>query len=160
MIGWASAENFKTVQHYYEDLEVGTAFETPGVTLTEDAIIRFGLEYDPQPFHVDKIAAKASAFGGLVASGLQTLALSVRQCNQAYIFSEAIAGLGLEQVKFHLPVPPGTTLRVRVSVKARRLSKSRPNVGIVNWHLETIDQNNHVLMSMDMGSLIKCKGIS
>jgi acyl dehydratase len=143
------------VQHYYEDLEVGTAFETPGVTLTEDAIIRFGLEYDFQPFHIDKIAAKASAFGGLVASGLQTLVLSVRQCNQTHLFSQAIAGLGFEKVKFHLPVPPGTTLRVRVSVTARRLSKSRPDAGIVNWHLETIDQDNRVVMSMDMGSLIK-----
>jgi len=143
------------VPHYYEDLEVGTAFETPGVTLTEDAIVRFGLEYDFQPFHIDKIAAQASAFGGLVASGLQTLVLSVRQCNQAQLFTQAIAGLGFESVKFRLPVPPGATIRVKVGVTGRRLSQSRPNAGIVNWHLETIDQDNRVVMTMDMSSLIK-----
>lgn len=125
------------MSHFYEDLEVGTAFETPGVTLTEDAIVRFGLEFDPQPFHIDKTAAKASAFGGLVASGLQTLALSLRQCNQAHLFSQAIAGLGFDKIKFHLPVPPGTTNRAKVSVVARRVSQSRPDAGIVKWHLET-----------------------
>ena len=145
----------KLGSYYYEDLEIGTAFETPGVTLTEDAIIRFGLEYDPQPFHIDEVAAKASAFGGLVASGLQTLALSLRQCNQAHLFSNAIAGLGFEQVRFVLPVPPGTTLRVKTSVTGRRVSVSRPDAGIVNWHLETLDQDNRVVMTMGMTSLIQ-----
>lgn len=141
--------------YYYEDLEVGAAFETPGVMLTEDAIIRFGLEYDPQPFHIDKVAAAISSFGGLVASGLQTLALSLKLCNEAHLFSQAIAGLGFEKIDFRLPVSPGATIQVKILVAGRRVSNSRPEAGIVSWHLETIDQNNRVVMTLNMSSLIK-----
>ena len=63
--------------------------------------------------------------------------------------------LGFEKIKFHLPVAPGATIHVKVAVTGRRVSQSRPNVGIVNWHLETIDQDNRVVMTMDMSSLIK-----
>ncbi|HET8726312.1 MAG TPA: MaoC/PaaZ C-terminal domain-containing protein, partial [Alphaproteobacteria bacterium] len=63
---------------YFEDFTVGRTFTTPGATLTEAEIIHFALTYDPQPFHIDVEAAKRSAYGGLIASGFQTLALSFR----------------------------------------------------------------------------------
>nr|WP_254441110.1 MaoC/PaaZ C-terminal domain-containing protein [Ruegeria atlantica] len=63
---------------YIDDLSVGDTFETGGITLTEGAIIDFALTYNPQPFHVDKVAAAASIFGGTIASGFQTIPLTFR----------------------------------------------------------------------------------
>ena len=72
---------------FFDDLAAGQRYETMGVTVTEEAVIRFALEYDYQPFHVDKVAAEKSMFGGLIASGIQTFALTMRLCNQAQLFA-------------------------------------------------------------------------
>ncbi|HUN48014.1 MAG TPA: MaoC/PaaZ C-terminal domain-containing protein, partial [Stellaceae bacterium] len=63
---------------YFDDFAVGQRFTTHGITLTESLIIDFAMRYDPQPFHIDVEAAKASNFGGLIASGFQTIALGFR----------------------------------------------------------------------------------
>ncbi len=63
---------------YFDDFTVGSRFESPGITVTESEIIHFALRYDPQSFHLDVEAAKASPYGGLIASGFQTLGLSFR----------------------------------------------------------------------------------
>ena len=60
---------------YFDDFEIGQRFTTRGITLTESLIIDFAMRYDPQPFHIDVEAAKASNYGGLIASGFQTMAL-------------------------------------------------------------------------------------
>ena len=64
---------------YLDDFRVGERFVTGGVTVTEALIMDFGLVYDPQPFHIDAAAAKETHFGGLVASGFQTLGLAWRR---------------------------------------------------------------------------------
>ena len=63
---------------YFEDFQVGDVIETAGMTITESQILDFASTYDPQPFHVDAVAAAASPFGGIIASGFQTLSLSFR----------------------------------------------------------------------------------
>ena len=68
---------------YFDDLKLGDRFKTPGVTITDEAIIDFSLKYDPQYFHMDREAATNSIFGGLVASGFQnsraSVSLGIRQ---------------------------------------------------------------------------------
>lgn len=59
---------------YFEDFTIGERFRSRGVTFTETSIIDFALKYDPQRFHIDTEAAAESPFGGLIASGFQTLA--------------------------------------------------------------------------------------
>ena len=63
---------------YFEDFLIGERIETAGITLTESQIIDFALMYDPQPFHVDTVAASKGPFGGLIASGFEMLALTFR----------------------------------------------------------------------------------
>src|SRR3954466_8219932 len=63
---------------YFEDFLIGERIETSGITLTEAQIIDFALVYAPQPIHVDPVAASKGPFGGLIASGFQTLALTFR----------------------------------------------------------------------------------
>ena len=139
---------------YYEDIEKGAVYQTGGVTVTEDAIIRYAMEYDVQPFHVDREAAKQSIFGELVASGLHTLSLTFRLCNQEGLFTKtAVAGLGFDAVRFHAPVRPGSTLRATATVLDRRMSASRPRYGIVTWLIETYDQRGELVLSLTMSHL-------
>ena len=143
---------------FFEDLQPGQTFHTEGITITEEAIIRFGLEWDFQPFHVDKVAAKSSLFGGLISSGLLTMLVTFRLCVQANIFSRnAVAGLGFKEVRFPSPVYPGNTLRVAASVGPCRRSKSKPDLGIVNWRLETRDETQRLVCSMELSNMVRCR---
>src|SRR5581483_10866795 len=115
---------------FFEDFAAGQVYETMGLTLTDESIIRFALEYDFQPFHVDKIAAKESMFGGLIASGIQTLALTFRLCNQAQLFAgNAIAGIGMDDVRFLRPVHTGDTIHAIVTIVETRPSARHPTGG-------------------------------
>ena len=63
---------------FFDDLSVGDFFESLSKTITESEIIDYGWKYDPQPFHVSKPEANKSQFGGLIASGFMTAAITFR----------------------------------------------------------------------------------
>jgi acyl dehydratase len=89
----------------YEELEIGAVYHTASVTVTEGAIIDFALRWDPQPFHMDRFAAKESIFGELVGSGLQTLMLSYRLFHDRGLLKDtALAGLGIDSLRFVSPL--------------------------------------------------------
>jgi acyl dehydratase len=141
---------------FFEDLSVGQAYETHALTVTDEAIIRFALEYDFQPFHVDRRAAEESIFGGLIASGIQTLALSFRLCNQAQLFSgNSIAGIGFDEVRFLRPVYAGDSIRAIATVLACRPSKSQPTGGIVTWGIKSVNHEGHDVFSGKLINIIK-----
>jgi len=145
---------------FFEDLAVGQVFNTMSVTLTDEAIIRFALEYDFQPFHVDRIAAKESIFGGLIASGIQTLALTFRLCGQAQLFSgNAIAGIGLDDVRFLRPVYAGDSIRAVVNVIECRASASHPTGGIVKWSIKSLNQNDQDVFKATLINIIKRRAV-
>src|SRR6185437_16239920 len=73
-----SAEEGAMAERYFDDFAIGEKFVTRGVALTESMIMDFALTYDPQPFHIDVEAARASNYGGLIASGFHTLVLGFR----------------------------------------------------------------------------------
>jgi acyl dehydratase len=132
---------------FYEDFTEGRVFDTPGVTVTEAAIIAFAHQYDPQPFHLDREAAGRSIFEGLVASGFHTLCLSFRLFTQLAILGNNMGGPGLDEVRWPRPVRPGDTIRCRVTVAERRASSSRPDRGIITWRFETLNQRDEVVMT-------------
>ncbi len=141
---------------FFEDFAPGQVYETMALTLTDESIIRFALEYDFQPFHVDKVAAKESMFGGLIASGLQTLALSFRLCNQAQMFAgNAIAGIGMDDVRFLRPVYAGDTIRAVVTILETRLSASQPTGGIVKWEIRSVNQNGQDVFKATLINITK-----
>ena len=136
------------VERYYEDFALGERMETQGVTVTEGQMIEFALAYDPQPFHLDAVAAKSSIFGGLVASGLLTLALSARLFLQSGALGNAnLGGPGFDEVRFLKPVRPGDTLRVVVEVTAMRPSQSKRDRGLVSLHYRTYNQRGEEVLS-------------
>jgi acyl dehydratase len=135
-------------ERYYEDFAVGERMETGGVTLTEGQMIDFALAYDPQPFHIDAVAAESSMFGGLVASGLFTLAISARLFLQSGALGNAnLGGPGFDEVRFLKPVRPGDTLRVAVEVTAMRPSQSKRDRGVVSLHYHSYNQRGEEVLS-------------
>lgn len=133
---------------YFDDFRVGERFETRGVTVSEAAILDFALRYDPQRFHLDVEAARETPFGGLVASGFQTLALSFRMFAQLGALDRCnIGSPGMDELRWTLPVRPGDTLRCIVEVSDARVSRSKPDRGILVLDFRTLNQRDETVMT-------------
>ncbi|MDH3475992.1 MAG: MaoC family dehydratase [Rhodospirillales bacterium] len=134
--------------HYFDDFEIGERFESRGVTLTESQILDFALAYDPQPFHLDREAAAASPFGGLIASGFQTLALAFRMFyQQGLIATCGMGSPGMAELRWLAPVRPGDTLVTHTEVKDMRPSRSRPDRGTLDMFFEVRNQHGNAVMT-------------
>ena len=134
----------------FEDLKPGDSFTSESVLVTEEEILEFARRYDPQPIHTDAERAAAGPFGGLIASGIQTLAIAVRLMMQSGTFSldDQLGSPGIEELRWFAPVRPGNTLHVVGRVIEARPSKSRPGVGIVRYRLNALNQEGEVVMTM------------
>ncbi|MCW4113796.1 MaoC family dehydratase [Aurantimonas sp. MSK8Z-1] len=116
----------------FEDLSVGTILSLGPYPVTRDEIVAFASEFDPQPFHLDEEAAKASLLGGLAASGWHTCAMMMRMMCDAFILGSTSQGSpGVDFVRWLRPVRPGDTLSGTATVLEARRSASRPGLGIV-----------------------------
>ena len=101
---------------YFEDLKVGDTWDPGSVSVSEDDILRFAEEFDPQSFHVDHDAAERN-FGGLIASGWHTAALAMRPFAEHVLDDVAVvAAAGIEDLTWTEPVRPGDTLTVHAEV--------------------------------------------
>ncbi len=117
---------------YLEEFSPGDTFATEPVTLDEASIIEFGRRYDPQVFHIDPEGAKSSAYGGLIASGHQTIGTAFAQFIRLGLFAEnSLGGPAMDEVRWFAPVRPGDTLNTQVEVLETRESSSRPDRGII-----------------------------
>jgi acyl dehydratase len=134
---------------YFEDFAVGQKFATESLTVDAAAIKAFAAQFDPQPFHLDETAARASFFGGLVASGWHTAALSMKLLvGSGLRISGGLIGAGVEELRWPRPVKPGDTLRIEGEVLDVRPSKSRPEIGIVKQRLTTRNQRDEPVLEM------------
>jgi acyl dehydratase len=109
----------------------------------------FAAEFDPQPFHLDQDAARASLFGGLVTSGWHTAALTMRLLVAGELrIVGGLIGLGAEELRWPRPVRPGDVLRVESEVLGLRPSKSHPSRGVVRVRNTTLNQDREPVMVM------------
>ncbi|HET9769446.1 MAG TPA: MaoC family dehydratase [Acidimicrobiia bacterium] len=123
--------------------------------LTEDAIIAFARQYDPQPFHVDREAAKQSIYGGIIASGWQTALLTMRRVVDGVLNdTDAQGSPGVENMRFRKPVRPGEELTVRYTILAAEPSAKRPTLGKILGRQELLDAAGDVVYSCDGWGLI------
>ncbi len=137
------------IERYLDDFEIGERFVGPGITLSEAQILDFALMYDPQPFHIDREAAAASPFGGLIASGFQTLALGFRSLYQSgAINHSSIGSPGFDELRWLKPVRPGDTLHTEVEVRTKRASRSKPDRGTLNLAWEVKNQSGETVMTL------------
>ena len=132
---------------YFDDYLPGATYDCGSVSVSEDEIVSFARQFDPQPFHVDRAAAARGPFGGLIASGWHTAALVMRQLVDHYLPEEASLGSpGLDEMRWPDPVRPGDTLRVRASVVEARRSLSKPDRGIMKTAIEAVNQDGRTVM--------------
>jgi acyl dehydratase len=132
---------------YFEDIEIGAARDLGGHTFTQDAIIAFARQFDPQPFHIDPEAAKSSSFGGLVASGWHTAATVMRLLVDAAVDLEASLGSpGFDDLAWLKPVRPGDTIRARMTCVEKTPSRSRPGIGSGRFLIEAFNQKDELVM--------------
>jgi acyl dehydratase len=126
---------------YFEDFVPGTAAEYGPRTVTREEILAFAAEFDPQPMHLDDAAARATMLGGLAVSGWHSCCLMMRLMADGFLLDSSSQGSpGVGEVRWLKPVRPGDTLTLRASVKEARVSKSRPDVGLVKLLLELLNQ--------------------
>jgi acyl dehydratase len=134
---------------FLEDFAVGQRFETEGIAVSEADIIAFARQFDPQYFHLDSALAAKSAFGGLVASGLHTLALTMRLFFELNLWERAIIGSpGLEHVRWLIPLRPGDTIHSTVEISAVKRSRSKPDRGVISTAHRTINQHDQVIFTI------------
>ena len=130
---------------YLDDLSVGQRFESGKHLMTTEEIKRFAAAYDPQPFHLDEEAAKASLFGALAASGWHTGAVTMRLLVEGGApIAGGVIGAGGEIV-WPRPTRPGDELQVFSEVLEIKPSRSKPDRGIVTVRSETRNQRGEVV---------------
>ncbi len=126
---------------FLDDLEVGQRLQAGPVELTAAEIIAYARAFDPQPFHLDKEAAKETLFGGLAASGWHTASLTMRMIVEALPMGWGVIGTG-GKIAWPRPTRPGDSLRVECEVLEVKPSRSRPDRGMATVRTTTLNQND------------------
>ena len=132
---------------YWEDFQSGAVSIYGPRLVTREEIVAFAAEFDPQPMHLDEAAASATMLGGLGASGWHMCCLFMRIIADGFVLnSTSMGGPGVEEVRWLAPLRPGTQIRVRATVVEARASKSRPEMGLVKFSYEMLDDAGTPLM--------------
>lgn len=137
------------------EFAIGEKFVTAEAEITEAMILDFARAYDPQPFHADPVAAKQSIYGGLIASGFQTLALGFRLVwNTGLIAESSMGSPGFDELRWHRPGRAGDRLRVELQVIGIAPSRSKPDRGIVRFAYRYLNQHGELVLSCAMMHLL------
>ncbi len=140
---------------YLEDFSVGQIFRSGRRRVSGAEIKAFAQRYDPQPFHLDDDAAKATMFGGLAASGWHTMALTMRLLvDGGPPIAGGIIGAGAEELRWPRPVRPGDELTVESEVLELRPSRSRPTQGLMKMRSTTLNQNGEPVQMFTANLLV------
>ena len=132
---------------YLEDLHVGQRFTTNTLIVSENEILEFARQFDPQPFHLDHHAARQTLFKGLAGSGWHTAALTMRlMVDSGPHFAGGILGVGGE-ITWSTPMRPGDTLQVHSEIVEVNPSRSRPDRGMAIVRNDTHNQRGETVQS-------------
>ncbi|HEV8678591.1 MAG TPA: MaoC family dehydratase [Stellaceae bacterium] len=145
-------------ERYFEDYPAGAVFTAGAISASEAEIIDFARKYDPQAMHTDPEAAARGHFGGLIASGWHTGAMMMRLFADNFLSpASSVASPGLDELRWLKPVRPGDVLSLRVTILEARLSRSRPDQGIIRSLVEVLNQDGDAVMSLKPISLIRAR---
>jgi acyl dehydratase len=148
-------------RYYWEDFPAGHVRDFGGVTVSREAVLAFAAQFDPQPFHLDEAAARASLFGGLCASGWHTCAMTMRMmCDEYLLDSASLGSPGIDALRWLKPVFPGDTLRVRLNVQEARPMASKPHVGLVRSVWEVRNQRDEAVLTMEGWGMFRRRNVA
>ena len=132
---------------HWEDFQEGAVAIYGPRLVTREEIVAFAAEFDPQPMHLDEMAASNTLLGGLGASGWHTCCLMMRIIADGFLLDSTSMGApGIEDMRWLTPLRPGTNIRVRSTVLEKRTSKSRPEMGLAKMTFEVLDEADAVVM--------------
>ena len=134
---------------YFEDFVVGATIPVGTRTVTEEEIIVFARQFDPQPFHVDQEAAAKSMFGGIIASGWHTCSMIMRLMVDGFLKeSTSLGSPGVDEVRWIKPVRGGDTLSVTTTILDVKPSGSRPDRGVVWTEWRASNQHGELVATI------------
>jgi len=136
---------------FLEDLSPGQVFTAGPVTVSEDEVIAFARQFDPQPFHTDPDAARGSMFGGLALSGWHTAALAMRMLVDSPLarIANGLVGLEIRHMRWPRPARPGDTLALTVEIIETKPSRSRPGWGTAVLHWTVRNQRDETVLDLE-----------
>ncbi|HZF46311.1 MAG TPA: MaoC family dehydratase [Sphingomonadaceae bacterium] len=145
---------------FYEDLEVGTTIRFGRYAVTREEVLEFAGKYDPQPFHLSDEAAALTHFGKIAASGWHTCSMTMAMLveHHAIMPRAALGAMGVDELRWLRPVYPGDVLSCEMELLEKRLSRSKPGIGILNTRTTTFNQDGQKVLSMKPITLIRTRG--
>jgi acyl dehydratase len=138
----------------FAEFHADQVIEAGPVEVTEQAILDYARAWDPQWFHTDAQAAARGRFGGLIASGWHTCGIAMRLAvDNLLAGSEVFASPGLERLRWPHPVRPGDQLTLRVTVIETRRSRRQPQLGILRWRWQVVNQHGVEVLELEATNL-------
>src|SRR5213595_2624932 len=141
-------------EQYFDDLKVGNRFKSDPLNVTEKHLIEFAHKFDPQMFHLSRKRAERTIFKGLIASAWHTAAMTMRLFVQTLNFAEGAIGLGVDELRWPNAVRPGDALKVETEILELRLSRSKPNYGIIRLRNVTVNQRGEIVQTMSASAMV------
>jgi len=144
---------------YFEDLVVGTKASFGRYEVTREEVVEFASKYDPQPFHLSDEAAAQTYFGRLSASGWHTAAMAMRMAveNMKGAHITSLGSPGIDELRWLKPVYPGDVLRCETELLDKRVSRSRPEMGITKGRTIVLNQHDEAVMAFVANGLIRTR---
>lgn len=140
---------------FFEDLEVGRQYRCGSTRVTAEDINRFAQEFDPQPFHLDEVAARDTIFGELVASGWQTSSLTMSLAVKGEMnLAGGWIGLSIDSIRWPIAVRPGDQLTAVTEVLEARPSKNKPQYGVIKVRTRTSNQREELVCEIVSNQLV------
>lgn len=134
---------------FLEDFEIGETWVSRTVEMTQQDIVSYALQNDPQPMHTDPEYAAAGRFGTVIASGWQIAALSMRLFIEGGGYGDTpVVGLGVDELRWRMPVRPGDVLKVTREVISAERSQTRPQYGLIRTRVTVTNQNDEAVMTL------------
>ena len=146
----------RVADYYLEDFEPGRIYSSPRRTVSEAEALEFARRYDAQYFHLDPVAARDSVFGGLVLGGFQTAAIAWALVLETGMFARsALAGIGVDELRWHKPVRPGDSLRCEFALIDARPSRTQRDRGIARFRYELKNQRDEIVLSLTIIQMLR-----
>jgi acyl dehydratase len=144
---------------FFEDLEVGQKRRYGRYEVTREEVLDFARKYDAQPFHLDDEAAAQTHFGKIAASGWHTCSMTMAMMveDMAIAPRAMLGAFGVDELRWLKPVFPGDVLSCEMELVDKRLSRSKPGVGIVTLKMTTFNQHDEPVLSMRPITMVRTR---
>jgi len=152
----STRRDHSVADYYLEDFEPGRTYTSPSRTVSEAEALEFARRYDAQYFHLDPVAARDSVFGGLVIGGFQTAAIAWALVLETGMFARsALAGIGVDELRWHKPVRPSDSLRCDFTLIDARPSRTHADRGIARFRYELKNQREEIVLTLTIIQMLR-----